>query len=144
MVVQKLVRLYRSFLHHHPHLVLGFCCKDLAYLPNNDRIVYHIFPSYPNLFLVSDFCRRLQKSYFLDEPYLKRSFQRGHKGTARLWAYILKHFSYCDNLIHFDADIVFTSDAVARLIDLSSVYDFIGQCRPYLNNSNNDTVRSLI
>ena len=135
----------RSFLCHHPNLTLHVFAynEDLVFLPKNDRVVYHIFPTRAPLSNFTDFFRRFLKLHYLDEAYLKRSFQRGHKGTARLWAYVLKHFSYCDNFIHFDADIVFTSDAITRLISLSTEYDFIGQCRPYQHNSNNDTVRSL-
>lgn len=135
----------RSFLYHHPDLVLHVFAyfDDLNYLPKHNRVVYHLFPAFNPLHRVGDFLKYFYSPYSLDESYLKRSFKRGHKGTARLWAYILKHFSYCDNLIHFDADIVFTGDAVTRLINLSSSHDFIGQCRPYLNNANNDNVRSL-
>ena len=118
---------YSFFLCHHPNLVLHVFAysDDLVFLPKNDRVIYHVFPASNLLSRFGNFVKNFFASYSLDEAYLKRSFKRGHKGTARLWAFIFKHFSYCDNLIHFDADIVFTGDAVSRLISLSTEYDFI-------------------
>ena len=93
-----------SFLLTHKSLTLNvFVYKeDLLFLPQNDRIIYHTFFKGDSF---SSFFKRIS-SYFAyefepDEFLLRTYFKKGHKGTAFLWAYILKKFSYCDNFIHF-------------------------------------------
>ena len=135
-----------SFLKFHDsHKLNVFVFKeDIKSLPKNKRIIYHIIKK--NSFFKSlkyRFLYNFKKTYTLDANNLKTYFKKGHKGTAELWAYILKKFGTYDAMIHFDSDVIFCNSAIDLLIKESNNYDLIGQCRPYKNNSNNDYVREL-
>ena len=133
-----------SFILHHQNLKLNvFAYKeDIKELPNNKNITYHevdklnIFYSFRNRIF-----NNFKKNYKIDEINLKRYFKKGHKGTAELWAFILKNFKNYDCMIHFDSDVVFCDSAINLLLKESEKFDLIGQCRPYKNNTNNDFVR---
>ena len=134
-----------SFLltHHNLTLNVFVYADDLPYLPKHNRIVYHtFFDSSKFLFFALKVQSRFSKVFQPSESLFRSYFKKGHKGTSLLWAYILKKYSFCDTLIHFDSDVVFIDNAIDRLLSLSDEYDFIGQCRPYKNNPNNDFVRS--
>ena len=134
-----------SFLltHHNLTLNVFVYADDLPYLPKHNRIVYHtFFDSSKFLLFALKFQSRFSKVFQPSESLFRSYFKKGHKGTSLLWAYILKKYSFCDTLIHFDSDVVFIDNAIDRLLSLSDEYDFIGQCRPYKNNLNNDFVRS--
>ena len=133
-----------SFLKfHESHNLNVFVFKeDIKSLPKNKRIIYHVIKKNSFLKSLKDrFLYNFKKTYILDETNLKTYFKKGHKGTADLWAYILKKFGNYDSLIHFDSDVIFCDSAINLLIKESNKYDLIGQCRPYKNNSNNDFVR---
>jgi len=137
----------KSFLHYHPSLVLNVFCyeDDTKYLPASSNIIYHV-PTHSNniQYYVNQCLSFVSSEYPLCSTTLKKSFQKGHKGTAHLWSRILKSFSSYDALIHFDSDVIFCGPAIDLLIDASSDYDVVGQCRPYKYNQNlNESVRNL-
>ena len=134
-----------SFLKFHEFLELNvFVFKeDIKSLPKNKRIIYHVIKKNSFFKSLKDrFLYNFKKIYILDANNLKKYFKKGHKGTADLWAYILKKFVDYDAMIHFDSDVIFCDEAINLLIKESNNYDLIGQCRPYKNNSNNDFVRN--
>ena len=135
-----------SFINFHKNLKLNVFAyeEDIKNLPKNKNIIYHkinkinFTSSIKNRFL-----NIFKKSYEIDEINLKNYFKKGHKGTAEIWAYILKKFSKFENMIHFDSDVIFCDSAIELLIKEAKNYDLIGQCRPYKNNINNDSVREF-
>lgn len=78
------------------------------------------------------------------ENDIVKSFNRGHEGTAKLWAELIQEQDE-KYMIHFDSDIVFTGNVICDIIDkIKDGYDLIGAIRNYKNNlCHNDDVRHL-
>jgi len=73
-----------------------------------------------------------------------QSFNKGHEGTAKLWAKLIQERPE-KYMIHFDSDIIFRGDVVQDIITrIEEGYDLIGAVRNYKNNlCHNDDVRHL-
>jgi hypothetical protein len=67
----------------------------------------------------------------LDEEDLRLAYKNGHKGTALLWASIIKRHHDKD-LIHLDSDTVFLGNVLNPILDkLHEGYSVVGTRRPY-------------
>lgn len=127
-----------SYLAHHtrPIHVLGFD-DDLSGLPRDPRVIaVRIDRSTVRR------SRSLPLSATIDGPFLSDGYSHGHLGTARLWAHVIKARPE-DLLVHVDADLVFTGNAVDDVVEaLSAGAVLAGPRRMYRNNLNNrDDVR---
>lgn len=114
-----------SFLRHHKKEkihVFG-TPEDFLWLPRDERVV----------------CVDLTAN-----PSILEGFNAGHRGTALLWAHLIKQRPE-RFLLHFDSDVIFRQSALADLTEpLSKGTDLIGYRRNYVHNPNNrDDVRHL-
>jgi hypothetical protein len=80
----------------------------------------------------------------IDGPFLSEGFDRGHLGTARLWAHLLSNRRE-ELLVHVDADLVFIGNAVDDVIEALMAGNVLaGARRMYRNNLNErDDIRSF-
>jgi len=75
----------------------------------------------------------VSKTNRTDLKAIKKGFNSGHLGTARLWANIIQNRRE-KYLIHLDADTVFLDEVISHIINgLNSGFDFVGTRRPYLH-----------
>ena len=72
----------------------------------------------------------------LTQRKILSGFSKGHLGTARLWAYLIK--SRMEKyMIHFDSDVIFRENYLDFIMSKSKDYDLIGPYRLYSNNPHN-------
>lgn len=67
---------------------------------------------------------------------VQNGFKKGHLGTARLWAYLIKTRKE-KFMIHFDSDVIFRSNLLDEIIEKTKICDIVGPYRLYKNNPNN-------
>lgn len=135
-----------SYLAHHKNLpvhVFGFS-DDLSDIPDHPMIRKLTFPSGGVAHL-----RHLVWSQLgvgtpiMTEESLREGFNRGHLGTARLWAYLIQTRSE-RHMIHFDSDVIFLGPVIQDIIDRLQHASLVGPVRAYRNNLNKrDDVRHL-
>lgn len=135
-----------SYLAHHKNLpvhVFGFS-DDLAEIPDHPMIRKLTFPSGGLAHL-----RHLVWSQLgvgtpiMTEESLRKGFNRGHLGTARLWAYLIQTRSE-RYMVHFDSDVIFLGPVVQDVVDRLGHASLVGPVRAYRNNPNKrDDVRHL-
>lgn len=127
----------KSFQKHHPGRlvhVYGFA-EDFDYLDNLTDIVPVIVPK-KNIFLqfyVRFLNSRRELPGKIYSEMLKDRFNKGHLGTATLWAYIIQNRTE-KFLIHFDSDTIFLDNIIDEMISQSDEFDLIGPIRNYRNN----------
>lgn len=114
----------KSYVTHHNTPIHVYIYKDdLSKLPVHPLIVPRVLTDE----LETD---GLKKSTIVE------AYKAGHKGTATLWASLIKnrHESY---LVHLDADTVFLDDVVNPIVaKLDTGYGVVGTRRPYKNRVN--------
>lgn len=135
-----------SYLAHHndiPVHVYGYA-EDLTEIPDHPLILKRTFPSGGTAQL-----RHWAWSHLgigtpiLTEEALRQGFSRGHLGTARLWAYLIKSRDEA-LMLHFDSDVIFLGPAVQDVFVRMQHSSLVGQVRCYRNNPNNrDDLRHL-
>lgn len=122
----------RSFLSHHNESihVFGFT-EDLKALANDPRVIP--MPFDPALAIRKIY---LPFSSKIDGPFVQKGYEKGHLGTARLWAHLIKNRDE-DLLIHIDSDLIFTGNAVDDIIGALQGNSVVaGSRRMYKNNLN--------
>ena len=130
-----------SFHKYHPdHIVhvYGFE-QDFEYIANFPNVVPVIIPRRNiywriyNRFLNSrpGFAGKIHREM------LKEGFEKGHLGTAKLWAYIIQNRKE-QFLLHFDSDTVFLGNIIDEMIAKSEQFDIVGPIRSYKNNPFNN------
>lgn len=118
-----------SYLHHHELPIHVFIyTEDLEFLPKDNRVI-------PVLMTES-------KNSIIKRSALEAAFSTGHAGTALLWARII-HTVRSQNLIHLDADTVFTGNVVNLLLRYKQNASVVGSRRPYRNSSARKGFRKL-
>ncbi len=136
-----------SFLAHHTDIsvhVYGYA-EDLAEIPDHPQVIKETVSS--GVIAQARYIAWSALSIggpVLTEEALQKGFNRGHLGTARLWAYLIQIRSE-PRMVHFDSDVIFLGDSVSdvlRRMDKGS--SLVGQVRCYKNNPNKrDDVRYL-
>lgn len=117
----------RSFFHHHKNHYLNI------FLSKSDREVFKF--NHPRL-RIHVLNRGLWAKLTLkSENYILKGFEKGHLGTARLWAYIFRGIR-AQQYIHLDADQVFVGEVIADVESkLHEDFMLVGTRRPYLHRS---------
>lgn len=67
---------------------------------------------------------------------LLNGFKKGHLGTARLWAFLIKTRPE-QFMIHFDSDVIFRDNLLDDILEKTKDFDIVGPYRLYKNNPNN-------
>lgn len=109
----------RSYLAHHeaPIHVVGYE-SDLKDLPSDPRVIPIVIDE-------------VGSSLDLKRSEIQFAYQGGHKGTALLWARIIKSRSE-EVLVHLDADNIFVGDILSLLLEpMERGYSVTGTRRPY-------------
>lgn len=126
-----------SFQKYHPDLIVhvyGFE-KDFENIEKARNIVPVIIPK-RNLYL------RLYNRFInskrgfagkIHREMLEDGFEKGHLGTAKLWAYIIQNRKE-KFLVHFDSDTVFLGNIIDEMLGHSEQYDMVAPIRNYKNN----------
>lgn len=118
----------RSYLAHHsfPIHVIGYR-EDFQNLPLDPRVI-------PMVIDEAGTNLGLRKEEVVD------AYNFGHKGTALLWARIIKDRSE-DLLIHFDADNIFVGEVLSLVLTpLQNGYSISGTRRPYRHRLSGSTI----
>lgn len=114
----------QSYLKHNPFTLNVFgTSKDLKEINSSSPLLnFHDFKN-------SEMTAKI-------ESRILRSYKSGHKGTAELWAYLIRTRKE-RYFIHLDSDTVFLDDVITELINSAKVYgnSLAGSRRPYLNRS---------
>ena len=77
----------------------------------------------------------LRETRFINNYALRFLYKRGHRGTAALWAAIIRYRKK-GYLIHIDSDTILIGNVVQRIVDLiSREISLVGPARPYLKNA---------
>jgi hypothetical protein len=122
----------RSFLFHHNESIHVFgYTQDLITLIKDPRVI-------PMTIDQSNVDRRKYRplSSKIDGSFLQSGYEKGHLGTARLWAHLIKNRRE-DFLIHIDSDLIFLGNAVDDVINaLRNGAVLAGSRRMYKNNLN--------
>ena len=68
------------------------------------------------------------------EKEILKSYEKGHKGTSKLWSYLIK-FRPEQYFLHIDADTIFLGDTTSVLVEAvaSGKFALAGSRRPYFN-----------
>ena len=68
------------------------------------------------------------------ERKILKSYKKGHKGTSKLWSYLIK-FRPEQFFLHIDADTIFLGDTTSILVEAvaSGKFALAGSRRPYFN-----------
>jgi hypothetical protein len=66
--------------------------------------------------------------------YISEGYKKGHLGTARLWAHIIKAQPH-DYFIHLDADSIFLDNVISILANKVIHYGVVGSRRPYRHSA---------
>jgi hypothetical protein len=118
-----------SYLHHHNFPIHVFVYReDLEYLPEDNRVIPVQITEY--------------KDSIVERSVLEAAFESGHAGTALLWAGIIQTVRG-QNLIHLDADTVFTGNVIDLLLRHKQNTAVVGSRRPYRNSSARKGIRKL-
>lgn len=118
-----------SYLHHHNLPIHVFIYgEDLEYLPEDNRVIP---------LLITD-----SKNSIIERSVLENAFLTGHAGTALLWARIIQTVKN-RNLIHLDADTVFTGNVTNLLLQNKQKAAVVGSRRPYRKSSARKGMRKL-
>jgi hypothetical protein len=108
-----------SFLYHHNFRIHVYIYEeDLEFLPDDNRVIPELITESANS--------------LIQRKSLELSFQRGHAGTAQLWANIICRESN-RALIHLDADTIFLGNVVDPLLQHQEDFSVVGSRRPYRN-----------
>lgn len=122
----------RSFLCHHKESIHVFgYTQDLRTLTKDPRVIP--MPVDPTCAIRKNY---LPLSSRIDGPFLQNGYEKGHLGTARLWAHLIKNRRE-DVLVHIDSDLIFIGNAVDDVIKaLLNSAVLAGSRRMYMNNLN--------
>jgi hypothetical protein len=72
----------------------------------------------------------------ITQEMLQAAYKFGHRGTATLWAALIKNRDE-ELMIHLDSDSIFLADVVTSIIEsLQKGYGVVGTRRPYKNQKN--------
>jgi hypothetical protein len=77
----------------------------------------------------------LKQRFLMAHRYktIAKNFDKGHLGTASLWAHLIKTRSE-QYLVHFDSDVVFRAEALSDITNSLDEFDLIGPIRHYKHN----------
>ena len=130
----------RSFLCHHAELIHVFgYVEDLKDIIIDPRVI-----QVPINRSITTRKALLPFSSKIDGPFVQKGYEKGHLGTARLWAHLIKNRRE-DFLVHIDSDLIFIGNAVDDVIGaLRDNFVVAGSRRMYKNNLNHrDDIRHL-
>jgi len=117
-------------------------CLNSFYKYHDD--IVHVYGREEDLDQLKDF--KLIKPIVI-EPTSEINFfyKKGHYGTAAIFAKAILVDSTCDNIIHFDSDLIFKKECISKIKDkLNNDYSLVGPPRPYKYNLNNrDDIRHM-
>lgn len=106
-----------SFTKHHDEKIYVYIYEnELDKLPAHENIL--------PILIKSDSNEKYSKDYFID------GYKKGHLGTARLWAHIIKSIN-AKYLIHLDSDCIFLGNVLKDLSIIQTGYGVVGSRRPY-------------
>jgi hypothetical protein len=114
----------------------------IKHIVNSDSIKSFIWYSLRAMRMLFVFCRN--NLYFKTnslELRLRNRFISGHKGTATLWAYIIKYVT-SDYLIHIDSDVIFFDEVISEIKCKLKSFDIVGPRRVYSTNVNKLKIHS--
>lgn len=128
-----------SFLKHHPNIpvhVYG-TSNDLALIPEAATVIKIELQSGWMANLASWFWRKIRLGKpIITEEHLLAGFERGHLGTARLWAYLIISRPE-KKMIHFDSDVIFLDNVITEVEERLNSSDLVGPVRNYRHNPQN-------
>jgi len=129
--VEILPPFLESFRHHHKFPIHVFTStEELSKVP-----------SLPGVSVSSVSDSFVSKFFLTSQAAVKRGYQSGHLGTARIWSNIIRTRNETI-LIHLDADTVFLGECISELIDsITKGADIAGTRRPYLHRGYRKTGR---
>lgn len=118
-----------SYVEHHNEKIHVFVYEeDCKYLP-----------SHP---LICPVPVSMSSESVISRNYLEEGFKRGHLGTARLWARIIKK-TEAKNFIHLDSDTIFVGNVTQSLKEKIASHGVVGSRRPYRFTSSRVGFRKL-
>lgn len=130
-----------SFTRNHPKEKLHVygTSTDFKWINKHKNLIFH------NVDIeFDDFFTLNNKFPFLHKHLFSEHFNRGHWGTANLWARLIDERKE-KYIIHFDSDVIFRHEAVSDIFNrFKKGFDLVGPIRNYKHNPNRrDDVRHL-